>query len=523
MRIKKEVIATKYSNVFTLCIALIICNTLNGQPQAYGFALPPGDKEGLTNVTFQADPYFKIDSYKDYGLLYMNLNIKPSTAQKYYGSFWFNYRYRGQEWGDQSRVPHNLFNSIECWILRITIRVAGPNFMREMSYSMSDGQIQIGKVPLNTKASDYHVFIIGLEHAEFKGTSSLHQYIDALLAGENKKGYQNTTSSDNQKGINQTNNNFTKSPAGADSNEQSYNKPKEKNTDSKSEKQGMNKSSLPEFFRTSDGKYFHKEGDVIKEVSYDEYMQMKRTAANKKKPEEQSPKLSPEEQQKAIDDVIADMYANQQKQAALEKDLVEAAGKISSILFSNTKPQISREEADNFEQTERQKKKEYERQLEMQHQRVENRLQLLDKYKEIQLPTSSSKTATDSVFYIGYIPQNIRGEKATLSVTPVFAVYKYADGSWPFRTTVIRNLGPNANNCVLHGCYQSRTEAEDMRRKLIEAFQQSGGNTIDISVKTIQKPNVSGTDYWGNEQKSQTEKQITPKGKTKSDDDFWNN
>lgn len=81
----------------------------------------------------------------------------------------------------------------------------------------------------------------------------------------------------------------------------------------KSNTEGIDKSKLPEFFQTTDGKYFHKVGDNIQEVSYDSYMQLKKdkkdlTASKQKE------KLSPEQQQQYVDQIMSKIKAEQQAQ-----------------------------------------------------------------------------------------------------------------------------------------------------------------------------------------------------------------
>lgn len=77
-------------------------------------------------------------------------------------------------------------------------------------------------------------------------------------------------------------------------------------SNSKSNSGSSSISSLPDFFKTTDGKYWKKTGDKLQQIGYDDYMALQ---LQRKKELDQSPaekKLSPEEQKKLVDQIVAD-------------------------------------------------------------------------------------------------------------------------------------------------------------------------------------------------------------------------
>lgn len=71
---------------------------------------------------------------------------------------------------------------------------------------------------------------------------------------------------------------------------------------------------LPEFFRTTDGKYYHKQGDQITEVSQAQYQQLKQQKVNQVQSQvTQTVTLTPEQQKRVVDDIMTKVKSEQQQ------------------------------------------------------------------------------------------------------------------------------------------------------------------------------------------------------------------
>jgi hypothetical protein len=344
-----------------------------GQPNVKSYALPETKSSGLTQFFFAYNPVFSIEKWKDHAVLYINMNVEGSTAQNMKGSFWYNYRYRGKEYGDQV-VGRDVFYPIRIDLLIFHIRVMGPNMNQQLSYTKGWGRKEVGKIPLTAKPEEYSVFIEDLESVDFLGTGPIEKKIESLLAAEKQKEAEDlkkknealaatqkaeeekqkaealkqkqqeaekkkqteaeakakqqlTGNSNNtvQKG-NGTNNTGTASRNDDDfweTGKKTTTQNNTGNTGSNGNSQpGIDRSKLPEFFRTTDGKYYHKQGDNIQEVSYDDYMALKKQKADQKTAQQSNAnKLTPEQQQKTVDDVMAKIKADQQRDQQMWDDV----------------------------------------------------------------------------------------------------------------------------------------------------------------------------------------------------------
>lgn len=372
---------------------------------------------------------------------------------------------------------------------------------------------------------------------------------------------------------------------------------------------GIDRSQLPEFIRTNDGKYYHKQGEVIQEVDYDQYMRLKHQRV---KEQEQASKqvLSPAEQKKAVDNIMNKIKADQQRQYEVEQQMNQKISLMSQSMLAGqqigeTKEQLAqnsqlqdtyesveqlmsdynaklgnvenlmeqlsaqRQQQINavarnlsidsdpntaaysqamgdaakmigdvvahnkaqkerklaYEELERQKNEAITR-IEAEKRRILSgaRNDLFQRFKEGPVPTSSTKLETDSIFYFGYYtPADVGVQDAILQITTIYPVYRYGDGTWPYKENIHKDVFVSSTSPgILHGYYRNRAEAEAMRQALVKVYSRTGGSVkqIILKPKTLRPGTHSDPNFW------EDGKSVPPINKTvtpNSNDDFWNN
>lgn len=595
------------------------------------YDLPSSNSSGLTKIFFSYTPSFRIEKWKDYSLLYVSLHLVMSTPNNMQGGYWYNYRYRGSEYGDQV-VGRDAFSPIRVDQLRFHIRVMGNSLIQQLTYSKGWGEMQVGRVSLTAKPEDYHVFIEDLVSVDFSGTGAIQNAIDVLLAADKKKKLDEEKKknevpatnkvaaepakqpraaiNNNQQPGNATTTAKTNSTGGtsskADDDFWGTEKKSTSSNQNNTSNPGIDKSKLPEFFRTTDGKYYHKEGENIQEVSYDDYMALKKQKADQKNAQQTNAnKLTPQQQQKAVDDMMAKIKADQQRQEDFANGLVAKTNQFSSALAASSQVEDSKrelkenstmqgsyqsvdqlmadfnqkmasinsttatlneqrntyynsmadamysdpgEEAFNQgakliggiinsakqakEKKEAQARLKAEKDAALARFKVEEarmltgiRTDLFKRFKEGALPLSSSRIEAQTLYYFSYAynPAQVGAKQTTLFISNVFAVDKYSDGTWPFKSTIVNGLSKlTPYSEVLHGYYTSRQEAEAMRQGMMDIFLKTGGTTTAFTYKG--KTGSGGskavtTDFWESGKKTTD----TLQKKQEKKDDFWNN
>lgn len=337
------------------------------------YDLPASNSSGLTKFFFSYTPSFRVEKWKDYAVLFVSLDLVMSTPGNMQSSYWYNYRYNGKEYGD-NLVGRDVFNSIRADQLRFHIRVQGNSLIEQLTYSRGWGEMKVGKVSLTAKPEDFHVFIEDLVSVDFTGTGPIQNKINALLAAEKQKAMDEekkkadalaadkkkqddlekqkqldaekkkgadaeTKTIQQQSGNTTTTTQKTNTTASSSKADDDFWETGKKSSSANSgnntanAQSGIDKSKLPEFFRTNDGKYYHKQGDNIQEVSYDDYMALKKQKADQKTAQQNNAnKLTPEQQQKAVDDIMTKIKADQQRQEDFEKGLVNKTNQFGSAL-----------------------------------------------------------------------------------------------------------------------------------------------------------------------------------------------
>ncbi len=347
------------------------------------YDLPSSNASGLTKIFFSYTPRFRVEKWQDYAVLFVDLNLVQSTPGNMQGGYWYNYRYNGKDYGDNV-VGRDVFNSIRVDIFRFHIRVQGLGLSELLTYYKGAGELQVGRVKLTARPEDFHAFIEDLVSIDFTGTAPIQNKIDALLAAERKKiaddekkkndaiaadkkkqedaskqkqledeKKKQTESGTNTKQQQPGNTNATtqktnSSGASSKADDDFWETGKKSNSSNQAANTvntGVDNSKLPEFIRTTDGKYYHKEGDNIREVSYDQYMALKKQKADQKTTQQNnSNKLTPEQQQKVLDDMMAKTKADQQRQEEFTNNLVAKTNQFSSALAASSQVEESKRE-----------------------------------------------------------------------------------------------------------------------------------------------------------------------------------
>jgi hypothetical protein len=346
-----------------LWILLIMLSSFRGisQKGIITYDLPYSNASGLTKIFFSYTPSFRVEKWKDYAELFVSLDLVMSTPGNMQGGYWYNYRYNGKEYGDNV-VGRDVFNSIRADQFRFHIRVQGNSLIEQLTYSKGWGEMKVGKVSLTAKPEDYHVFIEDLVSVDFTGTGPIENKIDALLAAEKqkmlddekkkndalaadkkkqddlekqkrledeKKKQVESEAKTSQQQVGNTNpatqrtNNTAASSSKADGDFwESGKRNSSSNQANNTVNTGIDKSKLPEFFRTTNGKYYHKDGDNVQEVSYDDYMALKKQRADQKTAQQTNAnKLTPGQQQKAVDDMMTKIKADQARDQKMWDDI----------------------------------------------------------------------------------------------------------------------------------------------------------------------------------------------------------
>ncbi len=133
---------------------------------------------------------------------------------------------------------------------------------------------------------------------------------------------------------------------------------------------------------------------------------------------------------------------------------------------------------------------------------------------------------------------NSSAAKASQTVTPeisisnVFTVSKFSDGTWPLKSKVIEKLDLKGatTDITLSGYYTSKTDAESSQRYLFSKARECAFSvsTINCSAGESAKIAAPGTDFWGNpiDKANSSSVNTTPVKETISNKpklDFWGN
>ncbi|SJZ62940.1 hypothetical protein [Sediminibacterium ginsengisoli] len=153
------------------------------------------------------------------------------------------------------------------------------------------------------------------------------------------------------------------------------------------------------------------------------------------------------------------------------------------------------------------------------------RNQLLKSFPNGGTPLTAHKVTQPQVYMFGYIVDQatLNNEAADVTVSNVFPVAQYSDGTYPFKTVVSGKLnGLSKGDVMLVGFYTDKNAAEQMRKSFIGLAQKSELTVKQVTLKPVGSNNgtaATPADFW--ETGKQPVKAATDTTKKKSD--FWNN
>lgn len=162
--------------------------------------------------------------------------------------------------------------------------------------------------------------------------------------------------------------------------------------------------------------------------------------------------------------------------------------------------------------------------------RIELRTKLVQSFPNGGTPLSSHKVTLPEVYVFAYINDmaTINNEQALVSLSNVFPVQQYSDGTYPYKTTVLSKLkGYAQGEITLVGYYGDKARAEEMRNAFINLATKSELTVKPFTVKTVPGSTSLGSkgvtgDFWETGKKPVT-KPNGNKGAEKKKDTFWDN
>lgn len=146
------------------------------------------------------------------------------------------------------------------------------------------------------------------------------------------------------------------------------------------------------------------------------------------------------------------------------------------------------------------------------------------------VPLSSHKVTVNELYFFSYTFNNdhISHSAPLVTVSNVFPIAQYGDGTWPFKTGVVSDVKKTgAQGAVtLVGYYASKDMADQMRSSFLSLAKKCQMSIKDISYKGKKASGTAGADFWGNAAGSKSRsgadsasgKQSTAKA---AQDDFW--
>lgn len=162
--------------------------------------------------------------------------------------------------------------------------------------------------------------------------------------------------------------------------------------------------------------------------------------------------------------------------------------------------------------------------------RIELRTKLVQSFPNGGTPLISHKVTLPEVYVFAYVNDKatINNEQALVSLSNVFPVQQYSDGTYPYKTTVLNKLkGYAQGEITLVGYYGDKARAEEMRNAFINLAAKSEMAVKPFTVKTVPGSTSLGSkggtsDFWETGKKPAT-KPNENQGAEKKKDTFWDN
>lgn len=157
--------------------------------------------------------------------------------------------------------------------------------------------------------------------------------------------------------------------------------------------------------------------------------------------------------------------------------------------------------------------------------RTDMRNKLVQSFPDGGTPITSHKVTLPEVYMFAYITDkaSLVNKQANVSVSNVFPVAQYSDGTFPYKTTIASKLkGFAPGDITLVGYYGDKARAEQMRNAFVNMATKS---ELSVNAFALKSPQTSGQskaaatgDFWETGKKANGDTPVTEK---KSN--FWNN
>jgi hypothetical protein len=162
--------------------------------------------------------------------------------------------------------------------------------------------------------------------------------------------------------------------------------------------------------------------------------------------------------------------------------------------------------------------------------RIELRTKLVQSFPDGGTPLSSHKVTLPEVYVFAYVNDKatFNNEQALVSLSNVFPVQQYSDGTYPYKTTILNKLkGYAPGEITLVGYYGDKARAEEMRNAFINLAAKSEMAVRPFTVKTVPGSTWTSSkgstgDFWETGKKATTKPNDTLRAEKKKDT-FWDN
>ncbi len=157
--------------------------------------------------------------------------------------------------------------------------------------------------------------------------------------------------------------------------------------------------------------------------------------------------------------------------------------------------------------------------------KIELRNSFFNEFPEGGVPLSSHKIPVNQLFYFVYVfdKSTIDADFPIISLTNIFTVSQYSDGTWPFKSSIVNDIKKNNSNgsITLVGYFTTMELAEQMRNSFTELARQSDFSINEISYKGKNTASTSHTNFWGKSDTTSTKNTEESQNTNIKEVDYW--
>lgn len=246
--------------------------------------------------------------------------------------------------------------------------------------------------------------------------------------------------------------------------------------------------------------------------------------------QETNERINAENQQKYQEQQARIAQTQQANKEAGEKfvsDASELIGMVGNIIQQNREAKEKKEayRAEEARKDKERRQEEADKAAELARyvaQRLALRKTLIDEYSDGAVPLSSQKMGTPELFYFTYIfdENTIAESRPAIKLSNIFSVIQYADGTWPFKSAIqkdIKKIAPTGT-VTLVGYYTTKELALEARKDFIDKAGLIFFELTDIVYERKKINSQTADDFWGDKPENNSKIKST---QDKGDDDFW--